>query len=177
MHQVGFITHSKLDLKQTGWAGIVWINLALNTGKEVSGFTKFGKLLSIWEASRYAKRNLFPAVFFLSKLDKTYRFTTFHVLKESVTLFRNFSALYSFYWVNRTDIPSMPSAPQVWDSLVWRVSLCKSVHVTISAPTDLMGVHLDQHTSDRQRKVCFALDADLSASYLLLTVITEVSYC
>jgi len=36
---------SKMDLKQTGWAGIVWINPALNIGKEFSGSTKCGKII------------------------------------------------------------------------------------------------------------------------------------
>jgi len=55
---------------------------------------------------------------------------------------------------------------------------CKSAHVTtVSAPTDFLGVHLDQHTSDRQRQLCFAVAAELSGSSSLSTVIAVVSYC
>ena len=51
----------------------------------------------------------------------------------------------------------------------------KSARVTVSAPTDFSGIHLDLHTWDRQRQVCFVVAADLSASSSLLTVITVAS--
>ena len=67
----------KMDLKQTGWAGIAWINLVLNTGKEVSSSTKCGKLLT----SRRAN-GLSSTQYFLSELHNTSPFMTFHVFKE-----------------------------------------------------------------------------------------------
>jgi hypothetical protein len=34
-----------MDLKQTGWVGIVWINLPLNIGTKYSGSAKCGKII------------------------------------------------------------------------------------------------------------------------------------
>jgi len=111
--------------------------LALNTGKEVSSSTKFGKLLTSQRANGFSKGILLHTVL-LSKLHNTYPFTTFHVFKEWVTLFRNFSSVYSFYWVKRTEIPSGPRA-----SLVWRISLLvsPSAHRQISRVFTLTCTH------------------------------------
>ena len=134
----------KMDVKQTGWASIVWINLALNTGKEVSNSTKYGKLLTSRGANGFSKTTLFYAVF-LSKLHNTFPFTIFHVFKEWVTLFRNFSSVYSFYWVKRTAIPSGSRVPLVW---------CISLLVSPSAHRQIYRVFTLSSTHRNVRNRC-----------------------
>jgi hypothetical protein len=80
-HLEGLGVDGKMDLKQTGWVGIVWINQALNTGREISSSTKCGKLLTSRAANGFSKKTLFYAEF-LSKLHNTSPFVTAHVFKE-----------------------------------------------------------------------------------------------